>query len=152
MPYVEFDVPQGAAPGIARFYREIMDAPASVHTNGGGPVAHVQAGPDQEMLFRETDKPIPDYDGHHIQIYIKDFSGPYHKLGKLDLITMENGQHEYRFVDIVDLDSRKVLFKIEHETRSSRHPLMGRTLVNRNPAQTNTAYMPGHDALEWYLA
>ena len=151
MPYVEFDVPQGAAPGIARFYQEIMGAPSRVHTNGGGPVAHVQSGADQELLFRETDKPIPDYDGHHIQIYIKDFTGPYKKLGALDLISMENGEHEYRFTDIIDLDSRKVLFKVEHETRSSRHPLMGRPLVNRNPAQTNTAYMPGHDAAEWFL-
>ena len=45
-----------------------------------------------------------------------------------------------------------MLFKVEHEVRSSRHPLFGRPLVNRNPAQTNTAYMPGHDAAEWFLA
>ena len=30
MPYVEFDVPAGTAPGIARFYREIMGATATV--------------------------------------------------------------------------------------------------------------------------
>jgi hypothetical protein len=65
---------------------------------------------------------------------------------------MENGQHEYRFIDIVDLDTKKVLFQLEHEVRSSRHPLCGRPLVNRNPAQTNTAYMPGYDAAEWFLA
>jgi hypothetical protein len=152
MPYVELDVPPGTAKGIARFYREIMDAPATVEGNGSGQAAHVQVASDQEMIFRETDRPIPDYDGHHVQIYITDFSGPYKKLGALDLITMENGQHEYRFIDIIDLDTRKVLFKIEHEVRSSRHPLFGRTLVNRNPAQTNMAYMPGHDGLEWFLA
>src|SRR5690349_23079986 len=30
MPYVEFDVPMGAADGIARFYREFLDATATV--------------------------------------------------------------------------------------------------------------------------
>ena len=152
MPYIEFDVAPKTADGIARFYREVMGAPSRVEENGHGRAAHVAVAADQEFVFRETDRPIPDYDGHHVQIYLNDFSGPYKKLGKLDLITMENGQHEYRFIDIIDLDSKEVLFKIEHEVRSSRHPLYGRPLVNRNPAQTNTAYMPGFDGLEWYLA
>jgi hypothetical protein len=30
--------------------------------------------------------------------------------------------------------------------RSLRHPLYGRPLVNRNPAQTNRGYLPGRDA------
>jgi hypothetical protein len=152
MPYVEFDVPPGSADGIARFYREIMGAPATVEQNGGGRIARVASGAKQDLLFHETDRPIPPYDGHHMQIYLNDFSGPYKKLGEYDLISMENGQHEYRFIDIIDLDTRKVLFQVEHEVRSSRHPLFGRPLVNRNPAQTNTAYMPGHDGMEWYLA
>lgn len=152
MPYVEFDVPRGTAQGIARFYREIMAAPATVEDDGDGRLARVAVAADQDLLFRETDRPIPPYDGHHIQIYITDFSGPYQKLGALDLITMENGVHEYRFIDIVDLDTRQVLFQIEHEVRASRHPLYGRPLVNRNPAQTNTAYMPGHDAAAWFMA
>ncbi|MGH7088034.1 MAG: VOC family protein [Stellaceae bacterium] len=152
MPYIEFEVAPGTAKGIARFYREIMDAPASVEENGHGPAAHVQVAAGQELVFRETDRPIPPYDGHHMQIYISDFSAPYRKLGALDLITMENGQYEYRFIDIVDPDTRKVLFQVEHEVRSSRHPLNGRPLVNRNPAQTNQNYMPGYDAAEWFLA
>jgi hypothetical protein len=152
MPYIEFDVPPGTAPGIARFYREIMDAPATVAENGSGPAAHVSAGADQELVFRETDRPLPPYDGHHIQIYISDFSGPYKKLGALGLVSTDVLEHEYRFIDIIDLDSKKVLFQLEHEVRSSRHPLYGRPLVNRNPAQTNMAYMPGHDGAEWFMA
>ena len=152
MPYLELDVPPGTAKGIARFYGEIMGAPASVEENGSGPAAHVHVAADQEMIFRETDRPIPAYDGHHIQIYITDFSGPYRKLGALGLVTMDTLEHEYRFIDIIDLDTKKVLFQLEHEVRSSRHPLYGRPLVNRNPAQTNTAYMPGHDGMEWFLA
>ena len=152
MPYVEFEVPPDTAKGIARFYREIMDVPATVEANGSGPAAHVSAGLGQELVFRETDRPTPPYDGHHIQIYISDFSGPYKKLGALDLLSTDTLEHEYRFIDIIDLDTRKVLFQIEHEVRSSRHPLFGRPLVNRNPAQTNMAYMPGHDGMEWFLA
>jgi hypothetical protein len=152
MPYIEFDVPAGTAPGIARFYREIMDVPATVAENGSGPAAHVSAGADQELVFRETDRPLPPYDGHHIQIYISDFSGPYKKLGALGLVSTDVLEHEYRFIDIIDLDSKKVLFQLEHEVRSCRHPLYGRPLVNRNPAQTNMAYMPGHDGAEWFMA
>jgi hypothetical protein len=44
-----------------------------------------------------------------------------------------------------DPQSREVLFELEHEIRSLKHPLYGRPLVNRNPAQTNTAYRPGQD-------
>ena len=55
-------------------------------------------------------------------------------------------EHEYRFIDIVDLDTKKVLFQVEHEVRSMRHPLFGRPLINRNPEQTNTDYHPGRDA------
>jgi hypothetical protein len=152
MPYIEFEVAPGTAKGIARFYDEIMGAPSRVEQNGSGPAAHVQVAFDQELIFRETDRPIPPYDGHHMQIYIADFAGPYKKLEKLGLLSMDVLEHEYRFLDIIDLDSKKVLFQVEHEVRSSRHPLFGRHLVNRNPAQTNTAYMPGHDAAEWFLA
>jgi len=34
---------------------------------------------------------------------------------------------------------------IEHEVRSMRHPMYARPLVNRNPAQTNNHYAPGHE-------
>ncbi|HXP29784.1 MAG TPA: hypothetical protein VN832_01750 [Stellaceae bacterium] len=151
LPYVEFDVPVGTAQGIQRFYREIMAAPAVVANDDKGPHTRVQVGPGQEMIFRETDRPLPPYDGHHIQIYITDFSGPYRRLIERGLVTIETDQHEYRFKDIIDLDSGKVLFTIEHEVRSARHPLFGRPLVNRNPAQTNTNYMPGHDGMSWFM-
>jgi hypothetical protein len=128
-----------------------MGAPATLEGNGNGPAAHVAVGAGQEFIFRETDRPAVPYDGHHIQVYITDFAGPYEKLGALGLLTMDNLQHEYRFIDIIDLDTKKVLFKLEHEVRSSRHPLFGRPLVNRNPAQTNVTYMPGYDAAEWFL-
>ena len=147
LPYVMFDVPPGTADGIARFYREVLDTNASVERNGEGPQARVQVGVRQYLLFRETDKPIPEYDQHHIQIYIADFAGPYKKLGELGLLSIDTLEHEYRFTDIIDLDTKKKLFTVEHEVRSMRHPLYGRPLLNRNPTQTNTDYHPGHDAM-----
>jgi len=146
MAYVELDVPAGSAQRIARFYSEILAATAEIVTRDGAVSASVCAGAGQRLIFRETSEPLPRYDGHHIQIYIADFSGPHRRLLELGLITKEADEHEWRFMDIVDLDTREVLFTIEHEVRSLKHPLYGRPLVNRNPAQTNRAYVRGQDA------
>jgi len=151
MPYVRFDVRPGTAARIARFYREIMHAPADVIKNGAGPEARVQVGEKQYFSFRETDAPEQPYDRHHVQIYIADFSGPHRRLMELGLVTGESNEYEYRFKDIVDLDNREVLFTVEHETRSQTNPMHGRPLVNRNPAQTNIDYKPGHDSLSWAM-
>ena len=146
IPYVEFTVPEGTAKGIARFYRKVLGAMTCIEKNGEGKAAHIKVGPHQELIFRETDKKLPEYDGHHLQVYVEDFGGPHAKLQKLDLITEESDRCQYRFEDIVDLDSGKVLFTIEHEIRSMTHPLYARPLVNRNPAQTNRNYIMGGDS------
>ena len=142
LAYVDFDVPQGTAEGIARFYNEIMRAPAQA----GKGRATVSIGRNQRLFFTETKNPLPEYDNHHIQIYIADFSGPYKKLLERGLVSMETDAHEWRFQWIVDPRDNAKLFQIEHEVRSMKHPLFGRPLVNRNPAITNTAYVPGQDA------
>ena len=151
MPYVRFDVRPGTADGIARFYREVLHAPADVTKNGAGLEARVQVGEKQYFYFRETDAPEAPYDRAHVQIYITDFSGPHRRLLQLGLITTEDNDYQYRFKDIIDLDTRAVLFTIEHETRSQTNPMYGRPLVNRNPAQTNMDYRPGHDSMSWAL-
>lgn len=149
MPYVEFDAPEGSAAGIARFYEEILSTPASVSAESGTPVAHVSAGEGQTLAFRETGAEQPPFDGHHVAIYISDFSGPYEKLAERGLISQEDNQHQYRFIDIVDLENGQVLFQIEHEVRSMRHPMYARPLVNRNPLLTVMDYAPGHENLAW---
>ena len=58
---------------------------------------------------------------------------PIGRLKALGLLTSEINDHEYRFRDVVDLDTREVLFTVEHEVRSQTHPMYGRPLVNRNP-------------------
>jgi hypothetical protein len=147
MPYVRFEVPEGTAEGIAAFYREIIGTWARVRKEEGGRVAEVGAGIWQTLRFAETSSPLPPYDGHHVQIYLADFSGPHRKLAQRGLISEESDAHQYRFVAIVDPGSGDLLFEIEHEVRSLRHPLFGRPLVNRDPRQSNIDYHPDHDAL-----
>jgi catechol 2,3-dioxygenase-like lactoylglutathione lyase family enzyme len=149
VPYVEFDVPPGTADGIARFYSQIMGAQAAPLEDAQGRFACISAGNGQNLFFRETDRPIPTYDQHHIQVYVNDFSGPHRRLKEKGLIFQESDQHQYRFQDIVDPDSGKVLFTIEHEIRSMKHPMYLRPLVNRNPSQTIMRYAPGADAQNW---
>lgn len=145
MAYVEFDVPRGAAEGIASFYREVFSTAARVEKVGGASAAHVSVGIGQELIFRECDATPEAYDGHHIQVYVANFSGPYRGLVERGLLTEESNQHQYRFQHIADPATGKALLEIEHEVRSLRHPMHARPLVNRNPLQTNRAYVPGRD-------
>lgn len=147
MADVEFAVQPGAAAGIARFYREVLHATAELLDNGEGRRARVTVGAQQHFVFRETDAAQPAYDGHHVQIDVVNFSGPHRRLSELGLVSEESNQHQYRFRDIVDLDTRAVLFTIEHEVRSLRHPMHARVLVNRDPAQSAMSYKRGRDGL-----
>ncbi len=150
MPYVAFDVPAGAAEGIARFYSEIFRARATAEEVDGAPAARVSVGYRQDLVFRETSAPPADYDGHHIQIYVADFSGPHEALRERGLVTEESNRHQYRFVDIVDPDSGDRLYTLEHEIRAMSHPLFGRPMINRNPAQTNDSFALGYDDQPWH--
>jgi hypothetical protein len=152
MAYVAFDVPAGTAPRIGRFYREIFEAPAELVDDAGNLAARVQVGHKQYLVFRETAGALPPFDGHHLQIYVGNFSGPYRRLGERGLVSEESSQVQYRFKDIVDLDSGEPLYTIEHEVRSMTHPLYGRPLVNRNPAQNIGNYAPGFDARAWAIS
>ncbi len=143
---VEFPVPSGTAAGIARFYDAALGAPATVSRDNGGVTARVTVGYGQQLVFRETDAPLPAYDGHHIAIYISDFSGPHAWLKERGLVSEESNPYQYRFQDIVDPDGGRRLFEIEHEVRCATHPMFMRPLVNRNPAQRQPTYQRGHDA------
>jgi hypothetical protein len=153
MPYVEIDVAAGTnLEGIARFYREILGGIAGVSNDERGPYAWANTSADSKVLYRETKKKLPPYDGHHIQVTLADFSGPHQKLVERGLITEESDQHQYRFVDIVDVDSNKVLAQVEHETRSMRHPMFNRSYINRNPDMNNRNFVPGYEVGIWALA
>ena len=149
MPYVQFDVPAGTAKGIARFYEDILGTTATVKKFEKAPAAHVTVGYRQQLIFRETEGRLPKYDGHHLQLYVNSFSGPHAKLQARGLVTEESNQFQYRFTDIVDPEDGKVLYQLEHEIRAMTHPLYGRPMINRNPAQTNNAFAPGYDDRAW---
>lgn len=149
IPYVELGVPVGAADGIGRFYREVMGATVEVREGGDGQAAHVRVGPSQELVFAETSGPIPAYDGHHIAIYVSQFSRPHDWLAEREHVFEESDPYQYRFKMISDPASGKELFELEHEVRSLTHPMFARQyrLANRNPEQRMAAgYTPGQDA------
>lgn len=145
MPYVELNAPPGTTKKISQFYQEIIGATTYIGTRNNSDCVSVSTGNLQYLHFIETEIPQPDYDGHHIAIYISNFARPYEKLMKHGLISMETDEHEWRFIDIIDLDSGDILFKIEHEVRSATHPLYSRPLINRNPVQSNRGYRRGQD-------
>jgi hypothetical protein len=151
IPYVEFDVPVGTADAIAEFYRRLIEVPARVERNGEGPAARVLVGCDQHLLFRETARPQPEFDNHHVAIYTVDFSGPYRRLRERNLVSQEDNRYQYRFRDIVDVDSGRVLFTVEHEVRSVTHPMYLRPLVNRNPLLNNRNYAAGREQTPWAI-
>lgn len=136
LAYIDFDVPPGTAEGIARFYQEVMGAPARVENRA----AIVRAGAFQSLRFTETDKELADYDGHHFLVYLADFSGPYRWLRDRGLISKDADPHEWRLEWICDPRDGRRLFQVEHEVRSLKHPLYNRTLVNRNAAVTNVTW------------
>ncbi len=141
MPYVEFSVPAGAPASIQRFYQQVFGAPASLERSGGGAAAIIEVGANQRLIFRESDE-VPDYDGHHVAIYVANFSGPCEFLAERKLISEGIRNHQFRFQDIVDPESGKLVFTLEHEVRSIRHPLYRRPLVNREP-ENPPMLMPG---------
>ncbi len=146
IPYAQMQVSLGVAEGIAGFYEHVFGAPAQVFDDNEGRRVEVSTGFDQRLIYKETVDEIANYDGHHIAIYVSDFSSPYDFLVEHGLVTEETDQHQYRFQSIVDPDTGDTLVELEHEVRSLRHPMYGRNLVNRNPAQRFSNYINGRDA------
>jgi hypothetical protein len=146
MPYVEVDTAPGTAERVARFYAEVLAAPARCGHDEAGAFARIPIGLGESLVFRETRRALPPYDGHHVQIAVADFSGVHRRLLERGLITEESNQSQYRFQDITDLDTGEVLVALEHEVRSMRHPMYARALVNRNVANTIRNYAVGHEA------
>ena len=143
--YGEMQVRPGSSDGIARFYQQVFDTPAEQIEDNTGTYAKVKIGYNQTFLYRETDEAIADYDGHHIAIYVTNFSSPHAQLLDRELISEESDQHQYRFQHIVDPDSGEMLAELEHEVRSLHHPMRRRVLVNRNASQTFGNYRHGRD-------
>ena len=143
--YVQLDVPVGRAQKIAAFYRQAFNASVDVRDVDGSLQAVVAVGTHQQLVFAESPRVDADYDGHHIQVYVSNFSKPYEWLAERELAYGQE-PYQYRFADIVDIETGDLCFKLEHEVRSLHHPLYARPLVNRNPDQNNQNYQTGGDA------
>ncbi len=147
IPYVEVLTRRGTADGIVRFYQQVMQAPATVEQDGGDAVARISIGTYQWLNFRESDAEIRPYDGHHIAVYIANFSGPFDWLQERGLIKEDVRNHQFRMQEIVDPDTGEHLKTFEHEVRGLFHPMYRREMVNRNASQNMAGYSRGHDAL-----
>jgi hypothetical protein len=143
--YVAFEVPRGRARAIARFYREAMRALVTVEPSLDGEEARVVVGHRQWLIFTECATPAPACPDHHIQIYLADFSSPYHALKALGVQVEESNRYQYRFKTIPDVVAAEPVFILDHEVRSMTHPMYNRPLINRNPAQTTADYLAGGD-------
>jgi hypothetical protein len=147
IPYVELAVRPGTMAPIIDFYRAAFGAPADVDRDKEGNVGRVSIGRSQCLKFRETEKPLAPYDGHHVAVYVANFSAPYQYLKNRGLITEDVRNHQFRFKDIVDPEHGKIIFSLEHEVRSMRHPMYHRPFVNRDPMQSQRGYQRGRDTL-----
>ncbi|MEQ8858522.1 MAG: hypothetical protein RIC56_07740 [Pseudomonadales bacterium] len=141
MPLLEVQVPTGTSAAIARFYRDVIGCPAA---DADG-LARVRVGANQTLAFRETGEAIAAYDGHHVAVYLANFSAPHRYLAERGLISEESDQHQYRFQAIIDPESGETLTELEHEVRSMAHPMFNRPLVNRNPAVDFFSYRQGKE-------
>jgi hypothetical protein len=146
--YVELHVSAGAAAGIARFYAELLGAPAeTLATHDGLQLALVRLASGQSLRFVETRLPLPPYDGHHIQLYLDDAGDAHRRMRASGLVRRDQGPGDWRFTDLADPADGRLLYQLEHEMRDLAHPLYGRRLVNRNPGQGVSGYRPGEDEL-----
>jgi hypothetical protein len=146
IPYVEFFVRAGTMEAILRFYETAFRAPVKIESDAAGSFGRVKIGRAQSLLFRETERAIAPYDGHHVAIYVANFSGPYEYLKSRGLISEDVRNHQFRFQTLVDPRDGETSFALEHEVRSMRHPMYHRPFINRDPAQTQRAYHRGWDA------
>jgi len=145
LEFVEFVCPIGTAKKIALFYDSVLDATTSVVEDGDCSVAMIAFGnvdatgrADQSLLFRETSDEIPPYDGHHVAMYVgetaEDFEQAYKNAevagvvwvnprfsDKADTLQGAREWKQFRFKDIVDMETGEKIFELEHEMRSCEH-------------------------------
>jgi hypothetical protein len=146
IPYVEFRVSPGAMAGILRFYQAAFNAPVTVESDAEGECGRVKIGRQQSLVFREAGNESVPYDGHHIAVYVANFSAPYGYLKQRGLVSEDVRNHQFRFKDIVDPQDGSAKFVLEHEVRSLKHPMYARPFVNRDASQSQRAYRRGWDA------
>ena len=152
LKYVEYWIPPGTASKVGTFYESIFDATVTVmdtlclvacgtiDTNGRA---------EQYIIFREQqqeEQPCT-YDGHHLAIYVgssqEDFEVSFERCAQAGVVwvnprfsdcatTLDTARkfNQYRFKDVLDIDTGKVILTLEHEVRSIHH--------NSHPANSSS--------------
>jgi hypothetical protein len=144
--YVEFHCPIGTAEKIALFYESVLDAITTcIDLGDGTKIAIIALGnvddmgkADQSLLFRESEEKVPEYDGHHLAMYVGESAADFEQAFKNSQIagvvwvnprfsdkadTLEGARKwkQFRFKDIVDMETGETVFVLEHEMRSIEH-------------------------------
>ncbi len=147
--YVEFPCPYGTAERIALFYDSVFDATTSVIQEAGKltQVAVIAFGDidengqaEQSLIFREVSPgtALLPYDGHHIALYVgetaQDFEKAFENCKLINLVWVnprfkDNATDlagarywkQFRFKEIVDLNTGEPLLELEHEVRCVEH-------------------------------
>ena len=146
---VRFDVPEGSARKICKFYDVVFEARTEVLRMT---TCVVKVGVEQVLEFKEQPGDVPPYDGHHVALYVNGdafvriydqlfvrgltYTNPRFPHLKSDSIVDAVENNEFRIKDIVDLDTfegygHPAVFELEHEVRSLLHP--GFALKGRLP-------------------
>lgn len=167
MEYIQFDVPPSSAFRIALFYEHFFHASVKITStveedqegnfcnipmdNGESCPSTprlqqciVTIGFNQRLIFSETLSDIPEYDGHHIAIYVNDFADIYERIQAQNLnwdnprfpqfsyATLEAAltHNEFRVKDMVDPSSGEIIYELEHEIRYRRWSVIDALLSN----------------------
>jgi hypothetical protein len=131
LAYVEFDVPTGAAAAIGEFYQEVLQCPVVPDREDGEALVDVVVGPGQRFRFRERPRGGVLVNTNHVAVYLTRYRSILEALDKRGLVFEPDAGEQFRFRQIVDLGSGRVLFDFEHEMRSLHHAGYRRPLVNR---------------------
>ena len=134
-------VPSESIEVIASVYESLIGTEVQRHAAG----VDVPTGPSQWLKYVASNEPLSRYDGHHIAIYINNYSEARQRVIEAGMLSAEREPHEFRFLEFRASD--QVVWELEHEVRSTDHPMFGRELVNRNPANTLFNYQAGHESL-----
>eukprot|EP00929_Paragymnodinium_shiwhaense_P077720 TRINITY_DN40070_c0_g1_i1.p1 TRINITY_DN40070_c0_g1~~TRINITY_DN40070_c0_g1_i1.p1 ORF type:complete len:429 (+),score=77.03 TRINITY_DN40070_c0_g1_i1:143-1288(+) len=136
MGSVTMRVPSGTAAAAADFYNTLLGCGTKQVSDGCWDVMAGPGGDSQHLRLVEAADAVTEDTGEHVAIYVGDYEGCFNRLLEQNLIyvnprfvhldkstTLEEAldYKTFRFRDVVDLATGKVLFQLEHEVRTTMH-------------------------------
>ena len=137
------EVPEASLGAIAGTYESLLET----RVERQGAAVTVPTGASQRIRFIAGNESPATYDGHHIAIYIENYGEARQRAVDAGVLSAEREPHEFRFIEFRDARTGEAAWHLEHEVRSTEHPMFGRDLVNRNPANTLFNYTRGCETL-----